>query len=546
MRRWKSSIGSCATGAQRSNPMDPHLIDLVWEVQREAGTKQPIEVVCGYRSPETNAMLRRRSRGVARFSQHMLGHAMDFYIPGVPLEELRESGLRLAARRRRLLPDLRLAVRPHGHRQRAHVAAHDARTNWRASSPTAAPCRSRATASRCPAMRSRSPTSRSAATAVATNSLEAARTAGIDVGTVVASDEPSAANPFARLLGLKKDDDDEAAYADATAAGGSRAAARAAASKPSSPRVEHAAETRAARRVSRRRAEARPQRQLMRRPRAAGAGPLRRPSMRPRPRRPRRTRSSPRAATGRARRKRRRGAIAAKGARSHAKSPAPIPNTTGSIGPLPGALATIASHPNSRSPMPNSRAATRRRHAARAAAAAPHVARRRSHRRERHDDRGEGRHRSAKTSRQTRDAARRRRRSKSRARFDDPWLRAIVLSPSVHHFLTTLALGARDFRSLAALMVKPASSVMMTFSPIQSRSDADHFSGTAIVFISTVTYPERAPRRCSNSRRSCLRAPRRVASRSRRREHRQFGHGLLAPASRVMTRLGTADRPAND
>jgi uncharacterized protein YcbK (DUF882 family) len=75
--------------------MDPQLIDLVWEVQRESGTKQPIDVVCGYRSPQTNAMLRRRSRGVARFSQHMLGHAMDFYIPGVPLEQLRVIGLRL-------------------------------------------------------------------------------------------------------------------------------------------------------------------------------------------------------------------------------------------------------------------------------------------------------------------------------------------------------------------------------------------------------------------------------------------------------------------
>ena len=63
--------------------MDPHLIDLVWEVQREAGNKAPIWVVCGYRSPATNAMLRHRSAGVARFSQHMLGRAMDFYIPGV-------------------------------------------------------------------------------------------------------------------------------------------------------------------------------------------------------------------------------------------------------------------------------------------------------------------------------------------------------------------------------------------------------------------------------------------------------------------------------
>jgi len=75
--------------------MDPHLIDIVWEVQRETGSKGPIWVVCGYRSPQTNAMLRRRSRGVARFSQHMLGHAMDFYIPGVPLDQIRAAGLRL-------------------------------------------------------------------------------------------------------------------------------------------------------------------------------------------------------------------------------------------------------------------------------------------------------------------------------------------------------------------------------------------------------------------------------------------------------------------
>src|ERR1700723_3332803 len=80
---------------QQETRMDPHLVDLIWEVQREAGSKEPIWVVCGYRSPETNAMLRRHSNGVARFSQHILGHAMDFYIPGVPLDQLRAIGLRL-------------------------------------------------------------------------------------------------------------------------------------------------------------------------------------------------------------------------------------------------------------------------------------------------------------------------------------------------------------------------------------------------------------------------------------------------------------------
>src|ERR1700677_3716464 len=80
---------------QQETKMDPHLIDLVWEVQQDAGSKEPIWVVCGYRSPETNAMLRHRSSGVAKFSQHMLGHAMDFYIPGVPLDRLRAIGLRM-------------------------------------------------------------------------------------------------------------------------------------------------------------------------------------------------------------------------------------------------------------------------------------------------------------------------------------------------------------------------------------------------------------------------------------------------------------------
>ena len=74
--------------------MDPHTIDLLWDVHREVGAKAPIWIICGYRSPETNAMLRRRSSGVAKFSQHMLGKAIDFYIPGVPLDQLREAGLR--------------------------------------------------------------------------------------------------------------------------------------------------------------------------------------------------------------------------------------------------------------------------------------------------------------------------------------------------------------------------------------------------------------------------------------------------------------------
>jgi uncharacterized protein YcbK (DUF882 family) len=80
---------------EEATKMDPHLLDLIWEVYHEVGGKEPIQIVCGYRSPATNAMLRRRSRGVAKFSQHTLGKAIDFYIPGVPLEQLRYAGLRM-------------------------------------------------------------------------------------------------------------------------------------------------------------------------------------------------------------------------------------------------------------------------------------------------------------------------------------------------------------------------------------------------------------------------------------------------------------------
>ena len=86
LRDWRS---------QEQTTMDRHLFDVLWEVYREVDGKKPIQIISSYRSPSTNAMLRRRSSGVARSSQHMLGHAMDFYIPDVPLEQIRFAGLRL-------------------------------------------------------------------------------------------------------------------------------------------------------------------------------------------------------------------------------------------------------------------------------------------------------------------------------------------------------------------------------------------------------------------------------------------------------------------
>ena len=75
--------------------MDRRLFDILWEVYRDVDGKKPINIISSYRSPATNSMLRRRSSGVARNSQHVLGHAIDFYIPEVSLEQIRAAGLRL-------------------------------------------------------------------------------------------------------------------------------------------------------------------------------------------------------------------------------------------------------------------------------------------------------------------------------------------------------------------------------------------------------------------------------------------------------------------
>ncbi len=82
---------------RRNEPtkMDPRLFDLVWEVYRRVGAKDYIHIVSAYRSPTTNGMLRSRTKGVAKNSQHTQGKAMDFFIPGVKLSTLRATAMQL-------------------------------------------------------------------------------------------------------------------------------------------------------------------------------------------------------------------------------------------------------------------------------------------------------------------------------------------------------------------------------------------------------------------------------------------------------------------
>jgi uncharacterized protein YcbK (DUF882 family) len=77
--------------------MDPHLFDIVWEVYRESGSSQPIDVLSGYRSPQTNAMLRQRSRQVAEHSAHMAGKAMDAHFIDVGTARIRDIAMRMEA-----------------------------------------------------------------------------------------------------------------------------------------------------------------------------------------------------------------------------------------------------------------------------------------------------------------------------------------------------------------------------------------------------------------------------------------------------------------
>lgn len=63
-------------------PVDPKLLDLLSRITQKINPSNPIHIISGYRSPRTNAMLRRTTSGVARNSFHMAGRAIDIRIPG--------------------------------------------------------------------------------------------------------------------------------------------------------------------------------------------------------------------------------------------------------------------------------------------------------------------------------------------------------------------------------------------------------------------------------------------------------------------------------
>ncbi len=80
------------TGEQHA--LDPALFDSLYTIQNCCGSPVSIEVISAYRSPKTNAYLRKNSSGVARKSLHMQGRALDLRVRELSTKMLRELALK--------------------------------------------------------------------------------------------------------------------------------------------------------------------------------------------------------------------------------------------------------------------------------------------------------------------------------------------------------------------------------------------------------------------------------------------------------------------
>jgi len=465
--------------------IDPRLIDAVWQAYRDVGAQGPIQVVCGYRSPATNAMLRRRSRGVAQFSQHMLGHAMDFYLPGVPLEKLREAGLRLQRGGVGFYPTsgspfVHMDVGnvrhwPRMTREQLVRVFPNGRTVHIPSDGHPLPGYALALADI--QKRNSSPPS--------AMSLEAARASGLDVPA-----QPKQRNLFASLFSSKDEDEDDSA---------------ARAQQPVSPPPPAAAPR-----------EEKPKH-------VAAAAPVRLPAARPTARIAKataRTNSAPAdtpadvptfalasadsrpvALSGPAPRSENpsqsaNSEVARRGlwAQVEAAPPPPVQvaaaaserrphETTGTVGaPWPVRVADAAdrvpaelalSYAAQTKPQVQPQAPVTR--GLRVSAALP---------------------RNAATIPPAHPVAAAQPAPvsalKTNAPVEDPWMRALLLAPNMEEFMTAMALGPPDMRELAPMMQKPDSVVAIHFGDDPAHGMAtDHFSGSAVVFLNTTAFAKR-------------------------------------------------------
>jgi uncharacterized protein YcbK (DUF882 family) len=79
------------------HPIEPKVLDLIHQIGKRLDTNCHFELYSGYRSPKTNAMLRRSDSGVAAHSLHMEGEAVDITLPGRSLKQLYRASLDMQA-----------------------------------------------------------------------------------------------------------------------------------------------------------------------------------------------------------------------------------------------------------------------------------------------------------------------------------------------------------------------------------------------------------------------------------------------------------------
>jgi uncharacterized protein YcbK (DUF882 family) len=75
--------------------INKNLIDLLFNLKTKLKTNEPFQIVSGYRSPRSNAILRKKKKGVARNSLHMYGKAVDLRVPGQSIRTVRYAAMGL-------------------------------------------------------------------------------------------------------------------------------------------------------------------------------------------------------------------------------------------------------------------------------------------------------------------------------------------------------------------------------------------------------------------------------------------------------------------
>lgn len=80
-----------------THPMDLSLFHTLQKIQEISGSTGVYQVISGYRSPATNALLRSKTSGVAKKSYHMKGQAIDVRLTDLPTRHLRDAAIELKA-----------------------------------------------------------------------------------------------------------------------------------------------------------------------------------------------------------------------------------------------------------------------------------------------------------------------------------------------------------------------------------------------------------------------------------------------------------------